>query len=115
MFRCILFRLHMLRLSKDQVESMLSHDNPFIKCLALIYLRLMLPPAQIWDWFEDMLGVTDELVLTAPPNIRHVKVHSRASSGSAIGLWGMVKYKIFGYSLAHCGFIISLRVACMIA
>lgn len=59
---------------------MLSHQNPHIRCLILVYLRLVIPPAQLLDWFEDMLNDHEELVLTDKPNLRHTKVSEVASN-----------------------------------
>lgn len=57
----LLFRLCQLRPSTAQVRQMLdSRDSPYIRALALLFLRYVCAPRQLWDWFSKY--VDDEEV-----------------------------------------------------
>eukprot|EP00668_Euglena_longa_P044308 GGOE01058915.1.p1 GENE.GGOE01058915.1~~GGOE01058915.1.p1 ORF type:complete len:496 (-),score=91.83 GGOE01058915.1:359-1846(-) len=71
---CLMYKLHTLRVTKDQVEGMLGHANPCVRCMALVYLRLVLPPIHLWEYFEDHVNDQEELLLTDKPNVRFTKV-----------------------------------------
>eukprot|EP01006_Ploeotia_vitrea_P056863 TRINITY_DN68132_c1_g1_i1.p1 TRINITY_DN68132_c1_g1~~TRINITY_DN68132_c1_g1_i1.p1 ORF type:complete len:625 (-),score=94.98 TRINITY_DN68132_c1_g1_i1:173-2047(-) len=64
---CLLYRLHQLKPNKNDCLSMLQNDNPYIRCMSLIYLRLVLDPKEFWEWFEESLDDEEELVISARP------------------------------------------------
>eukprot|EP00992_Anisonema_acinus_P013456 TRINITY_DN8746_c0_g1_i1.p1 TRINITY_DN8746_c0_g1~~TRINITY_DN8746_c0_g1_i1.p1 ORF type:complete len:459 (+),score=100.18 TRINITY_DN8746_c0_g1_i1:54-1430(+) len=84
---CIMYKLHMLGLTEEHIEAMLRHDNLYIRCIALIYLRLVLPPAELWPFFEPHVRNTAELTLTSKPNVRQTTVQD-----IAIGLLTDMKF-----------------------
>lgn len=52
---CILFRAFTMRLTTKQLTTMLNHsDSPFIRCVALLYLRYTCEPKELWSWFEPL-------------------------------------------------------------
>jgi len=34
---------------------MLSHKNDYVRGIGFLYLRYLLPPNKIWDWFKGYL------------------------------------------------------------
>jgi pre-mRNA-splicing factor 38B len=45
-----------MKLTKNQMQTLISHqDSPFIRCVALLYLRYLGKFDQLYDWFEPLL------------------------------------------------------------
>ena len=64
---CVMYKMFSMGggLSVKQMNQMLSHKNPYIKAIGLMYLRLSSPPEGLWDWFEPLLA--DESVIRFHP------------------------------------------------
>eukprot|EP00906_Rhabdomonas_costata_P005768 RCo008573 len=84
---CIIARLHVLKVTVDQMEHMMNHSSPYIRCIGLIYLRLVLPPKDLWEWFEEHVKDNTELVMTDKPNLRTTTVRE-----VAVGLLTELKF-----------------------
>jgi len=53
---CLLFKLFTLKLTENQLTDMLDNEtNPFIRAIAMLYVRLTVEPKEMWDWFEPYL------------------------------------------------------------
>ncbi|KAL6062582.1 PRP38 pre-mRNA processing factor 38 domain-containing protein B [Balamuthia mandrillaris] len=66
---CLLYKCFTIRLTRKQMHGMLTHkDSPYIRGMALIYLRLTCPPKLLWSWFEPYLDDPEELTVKAGPN-----------------------------------------------
>jgi len=55
---CLMYKLFRMKLTENQMETMLTHtDSPYIRAIGFLYLRLSLPPKDLWSWlspyFED--------------------------------------------------------------
>jgi len=63
---CLLFKLFTLKLTRKQVVGLLNHcDSPYIRGVGFMYIRYCLPPAEMWDWFEDYLDDEEEIDVKA--------------------------------------------------
>jgi len=49
---CILLKLFNLKLRKSQCLAMLDHEKPIVRGLGLLYIRYILKPIKLWEWFE---------------------------------------------------------------
>ncbi|XP_033121941.1 pre-mRNA-splicing factor 38B-like [Anneissia japonica] len=59
---CLLFKLYTLKLTRKQVNGLLTHtDSPFIRGLGFMYIRYTAPPADLFDWFEPYLNDEEEI------------------------------------------------------
>ncbi|OTF72168.1 pre-mRNA-splicing factor 38B-like protein [Euroglyphus maynei] len=53
---CLLYKLFTLKLTRKQVMAMIRHkDSPYIRSLALMFIRFTQPPQDLWQWFEPYL------------------------------------------------------------
>lgn len=53
---CLLYKLYTLRLTRKQVNGLLTHtDSPYIRALGFMYIRYTQPPGDLYDWYEDYL------------------------------------------------------------
>lgn len=53
---CLLYKLYTLRLTRKQVNGLLTHgDSPYIRALGFMYLRYTQPPGDLFDWYEPYL------------------------------------------------------------
>jgi pre-mRNA-splicing factor 38B len=52
---CLLYKLFTLKLTKRQLEGMLSHKNVYVKAMALLYVRLTIPPKYQWIWYKNFI------------------------------------------------------------
>lgn len=63
---CLLYKLYTLRLTRKQVNGLLTHgDSPYIRALGFMYLRFTQPPADLYDWYEDYLLDEEEIDVKA--------------------------------------------------
>ncbi|XP_058462122.1 pre-mRNA-splicing factor 38B isoform X1 [Malaya genurostris] len=63
---CLLYKLYTLRLTRKQVNGLLSHgDSPYIRALGFMYLRYTQPPADLYDWYESYLLDDEEIDVKA--------------------------------------------------
>lgn len=54
----LLYKLYTLRLTRKQIKTMLNHpDTPYIRALAVLYLRHVCDPKELWGWLQPY--VTD--------------------------------------------------------
>ena len=61
---CLLFKLCTMRLTRNQLRSMLNHaDSVYIRCLGFLLLRYATPPAELYMWYEPYL---DDLEVFSP-------------------------------------------------
>jgi len=59
---CLLHRLGELAPTEAEVGSMLRHqDSPYIRAVALLYVRFVANPRALWRWFENCLEDGEEL------------------------------------------------------
>ncbi|OAF71657.1 hypothetical protein A3Q56_00552 [Intoshia linei] len=53
---CLLYRLHTLKPTKNQIQNTLNHiDSPYIRGIGFMYLRYTLDPKKLWKWFSRYL------------------------------------------------------------
>ncbi|XP_049547188.1 pre-mRNA-splicing factor 38B [Anopheles darlingi] len=63
---CLLYKLYTLRLTRKQVNGLLTHgDSPYIRALGFMYLRYTQPPADLFDWYEPYLIDDEEIDVKA--------------------------------------------------
>uniref|UniRef100_A0A182K314 Pre-mRNA-splicing factor 38 n=1 Tax=Anopheles christyi TaxID=43041 RepID=A0A182K314_9DIPT len=63
---CLLYKLYTLRLTRKQVNGLLSHrDSPYIRALGFMYLRYTQPPSDLFDWYEPYLLDEEEIDVKA--------------------------------------------------
>lgn len=60
---CLAYFLGVLRINSSQLNRLYASANPFLRCVAAIYLRYTLPHTDLWYWFEPLLE--DESQITA--------------------------------------------------
>jgi len=65
----MLLKLFLLRLTRDQVRSLLRHpDSPYIRAIGFLYLRLGLYDfKELWAWFQPYLGDDDQFFIDGTP------------------------------------------------
>ncbi|XP_035788889.1 pre-mRNA-splicing factor 38B-like isoform X2 [Anopheles albimanus] len=63
---CLLYKLYTLRLTRKQVNGLLTHgDSPYIRALGFMYLRYTQPPTDLFDWYEPYLIDDEEIDVKA--------------------------------------------------
>lgn len=63
---CLLYKLYTLRLTRKQVNGLLTHtDSPYIRALGFMYLRFTQPPGDLYDWYEEYLLDEEEIDVKA--------------------------------------------------
>uniref|UniRef100_A0A0B6ZR87 Pre-mRNA-splicing factor 38 n=2 Tax=Arion vulgaris TaxID=1028688 RepID=A0A0B6ZR87_9EUPU len=63
---CLLFKLFTLKLTKKQVNNLITHnDSPYIRGLGFMYIRYTQPPSDLWDWYEPYLDDEEEVDVKA--------------------------------------------------
>uniref|UniRef100_A0A182WAW1 Pre-mRNA-splicing factor 38 n=1 Tax=Anopheles minimus TaxID=112268 RepID=A0A182WAW1_9DIPT len=63
---CLLYKLYTLRLTRKQVNGLLTHgDSPYIRALGFMYLRYTQPPGDLFDWYEPYLVDEEEIDVKA--------------------------------------------------
>lgn len=63
---CLLYKLYTLRLTRKQVNGLLTHgDSPYIRALGFMYLRFTQPPGDLYDWYESYLLDEEEIDVKA--------------------------------------------------
>lgn len=59
---CLLYKLYTLKLTRKQVNGLITHtDSPFIRGLGFMYIRYTQPPADLFDWYEEFLQDEEEV------------------------------------------------------
>lgn len=59
---CCLYKLLSMKLSETKVKILLDHDVTLVRCLGILYLRYILKPQKMWQYFEPILDDTDEVI-----------------------------------------------------
>merc|ERR1711937_415503 len=49
---CILYKLFTMKLNRKSVEKLVNHRKPLVRCLGYLYLRYLLKPTRLWEFFE---------------------------------------------------------------
>ncbi|XP_026468470.1 pre-mRNA-splicing factor 38B-like isoform X2 [Ctenocephalides felis] len=63
---CLLYKLYTLRLTRKQVNGLLTHtDSPYIRALGFMYIRYTQPPPDLFDWYEEYLCDEEEIDVKA--------------------------------------------------
>lgn len=63
---CLLYKLYTLRLTRKQVNGLLTHtDSAYIRGLGFMYIRYVIPPADLFSWYEDYLEDEEEIDVKA--------------------------------------------------
>lgn len=55
---CILFRFFVMKLTEAQVNALLEHSNPYVRCSGLLYLRFICNPEELYARFRYILTET---------------------------------------------------------
>jgi len=59
---CILYKLFTMKVNKNQITSMLDHKKPLVRCLGFLYLRYLLKPTKLWQYFETSFEDDTEVI-----------------------------------------------------
>lgn len=63
---CLLYKLFTLKLTRKQLNGLITHcDSPYIRALGFMYIRYVLPPSALLEWYEDYLEDEEELDVKA--------------------------------------------------
>ncbi|XP_022905601.2 pre-mRNA-splicing factor 38B [Onthophagus taurus] len=63
---CLLYKLFTLKLTRKQLNGLITHcDSPYIRALGFMYVRHVLPPAHLLDWYGPYLEDEEELDVKA--------------------------------------------------
>ncbi|XP_066252138.1 pre-mRNA-splicing factor 38B [Euwallacea similis] len=63
---CLLYKLFTLKLTRKQLNGLITHcDSPYIRALGFMYIRYVLPPSNLLEWYEDYLEDEEELDVKA--------------------------------------------------
>lgn len=63
---CLLYKLFTLKLTRKQLNGLITHvDSPYIRALGFMYIRYVLPPSCLLEWYEDYLEDEEELDVKA--------------------------------------------------
>lgn len=63
---CLLYKLYTLKLTRKQLNGLISHcDSPYIRALGFMYIRYVLPPANLLDWYEPYFEDEEEMDVKA--------------------------------------------------
>ncbi|KAK9878871.1 hypothetical protein WA026_003700 [Henosepilachna vigintioctopunctata] len=63
---CLLYKLYTLKLTKKQLNGLITHcDSPYIRALGFMYIRYVLPPSNLLEWYEPYLQDEEELDVKA--------------------------------------------------
>ncbi|XP_060527139.1 pre-mRNA-splicing factor 38B [Cylas formicarius] len=63
---CLLYKLFTLKLTRKQLNGLITHcDSPYIRALGFMYIRYVLPPAHLLEWYEQYLEDEEELDVKA--------------------------------------------------
>ncbi|CAG9773018.1 unnamed protein product [Ceutorhynchus assimilis] len=63
---CLLYKLFTLKLTKKQLNGLITHcDSPYIRALGFMYIRYVLPPNLLLEWYEDYLEDDEEMDVKA--------------------------------------------------
>lgn len=63
---CLLYKLFTLKLTRKQLNGLITHcDSPYIRALGFMYIRYVLPPASLADWYEPYLDDEEEMDVKA--------------------------------------------------
>jgi len=53
---CLMYKLYTLKPTKSDLRLMLKHkDSPYIRAIAMLYIRYSFPPEKLWGWLEPYL------------------------------------------------------------
>ncbi|XP_019548395.3 pre-mRNA-splicing factor 38B isoform X2 [Aedes albopictus] len=94
---CLLYKLYTLRLTRKQVNGLLTHtDSPYIRALGFMYLRFTQPPTDLYDWYEPYLLDEEEIDVKAGGG--QVDYDNRADDPPVADQTGVVHYAVPAYS-----------------
>jgi len=58
----LLYKLYCLKLTRKQLRLMLNHkDSPYIRGLAVLYLRFVCDPKELWGWLQPFVQDEEKL------------------------------------------------------
>jgi pre-mRNA-splicing factor 38B len=69
-----MYKLYKMKMSDKQMRGMLEHENPYVVAIGLLYLRWSLPPTQLWQWFEPLIGDKTKFVVDKKHTSRYASV-----------------------------------------
>lgn len=49
-------------MTERQIEQMIKNKNPYIRGMAYIYVRFVVDPNKLLDWFEDFMYDDEEIL-----------------------------------------------------
>eukprot|EP00281_Chroomonas_sp_CCMP1168_P027418 CAMPEP_0206237278 /NCGR_PEP_ID=MMETSP0047_2-20121206/14180_1 /ASSEMBLY_ACC=CAM_ASM_000192 /TAXON_ID=195065 /ORGANISM="Chroomonas mesostigmatica_cf, Strain CCMP1168" /LENGTH=394 /DNA_ID=CAMNT_0053661703 /DNA_START=306 /DNA_END=1485 /DNA_ORIENTATION=- len=53
---CLLYKIFTMQPTYQQVRALLHHaDSPYIKIVGILYVRFVVDPREMWDFFEEMM------------------------------------------------------------
>nr|XP_019548395.2 pre-mRNA-splicing factor 38B isoform X2 [Aedes albopictus] len=94
---CLLYKLYTLRLTRKQVNGLLTHtDSPYIRALGFMYLRFTQPPTDLYDWYEPYLLDEEEIDVKAGGG--QVDYDNRADDPPVADQAGVVHYAVPAYT-----------------
>jgi len=62
---CILYKLFTMNVGQKKILHLLEHQEALVRCLGLLYLRYILKPTVLWQYFEEHLDDPTEVTLTS--------------------------------------------------
>lgn len=54
-FICCLYKLFTMRLTEDELLTLVEDDNEFVRVAGFLWLRFVHPPEKLWAWYESVL------------------------------------------------------------
>ncbi|KAJ3342951.1 PRP38 pre-mRNA processing factor 38 domain-containing protein B [Gonapodya sp. JEL0774] len=60
---CLLYKLWTLRLTVKQIRGMVDTGKGHVRAIGLLYLRYVLDPKKLYEWFEPFLSDTEPVVI----------------------------------------------------
>ena len=59
---CLLLKLFLMKLTQKQMNGMLDYkNNVFVRAIGFLYLRYVVPPTDLWKWYEPYLEDEEEI------------------------------------------------------
>eukprot|EP01054_Gregarina_sp_Poly1_P003017 Gregarina_sp_Poly_1__3016@NODE_1847_length_3213_cov_87_893516_g1199_i0_p1_GENE_NODE_1847_length_3213_cov_87_893516_g1199_i0NODE_1847_length_3213_cov_87_893516_g1199_i0_p1_ORF_typecomplete_len477_score91_04PRP38/PF03371_15/5_5e48_NODE_1847_length_3213_cov_87_893516_g1199_i017483178 len=53
-FLCCLYKLFTMKLTEDELLTLMDDDNIFVRVTAYVWLRFVHPPEKLWGWYESL-------------------------------------------------------------
>lgn len=58
---CLLYKMMNMTLSVNQVRQFINHNNQYVRCCGLLYVRYACDPIHIWAWMKRPIMDEDEI------------------------------------------------------